>query len=985
MAKITIQSLYFAIVKGIKWISLLICCMYTHIHAQQFRFVNVSNELKIPSPVCYNVVRDHQGYIWICTEAGLCRYDGTSTKIFDAKNGLPEASIYDISEDPSHNVWFATSTNRLLTYVNDSLVELPISKKYTRFVNDEFSTPFKITFISNTEMYVNSRTGAYKIDLGANTVASLDVEDPVPFKFIETGEKMLLLKSRNNSVRWKGISFDINFENGEKISVSLPPYKQYSPHWRMEMIRINDCYFLGIDNYVLKIDNNHSVTIIPFKTRILSLYNDQNNGLWIGTFKSGLYYYSDIYNLKKPVHTLPELSISGVTSDYEGAIWCSSLEKGIYYCANKNIIDYTNISGLDRFIDLLKYENGKIYVSSGNGTLFEIGSEIKNYSIRSIINNSLHDILKIKDGWYISTTPKLTKFNNTFTAYTIPIGTNGVNISAYQFAVDKNNKIYAAGYGIITEIRRGKSVIHILPFNIPTKRILAQNNGHLYVGTDKGLYDLNPEDFSFKKIWGNRQITQLAKSSGGIWFSTKGGGLYRIIDNSIQPVSRQLGIPTEFFYDVIEDKYHTIWAASNIGLIKIYQSEGKYLYDVYDILDGLPSSLVYKVTVNDEHVFLATIEGVSSFPLQTSLKNYTEPNIYLKQIFINDQPIQKPKHKELVLPYNKNSLRFVFDVTSYRNFNHKKLLYTLEGTETKSQEVIGNELVFDNMQPDHYTLQVYAVNDDNVYSKRPITFSIIITKPFWQTPWFIALAVVVFGLALYYSVKNIIDRVKSREEAKTQINKMMAEYQLTALQAQMNPHFIFNAINSIQGYILQKDENQAYNYLAKFSKLIRMVLNNSEQKILSLQQELETLELYIQLEQLRFENKFEYQLHIDEGIDTQELFVPAMLIQPYVENAIWHGLMNLENRKGILQLNISCKNHELQIEVEDNGVGRAFVKEENRTRSHKSMGMQLGEKRLMMINQLQDFENARVFVTDLYDENGHARGTRINIHIPIKP
>lgn len=239
----------------------------------------------------------------------------------------------------------------------------------------------------------------------------------------------------------------------------------------------------------------------------------------------------------------------------------------------------------------------------------------------------------------------------------------------------------------------------------------------------------------------------------------------------------------------------------------------------------------------------------------------------------------------------------------------------------------------------------------------------------------------------------IVVRNRSRKKQKqTEFEKSVLEFEQQALRAQMNPHFIFNAISSIQKYILKKDKQEAYDYLAKFAKLIRIVLNNSQQKELLLQQELEMIKLYIELEQLRFSNSFAFNLTVQEEINEIEIAVPAMLIQPYIENAIWHGLMNLpagkaglENeRKGVLKVDISQTENVLKICIEDNGIGRDKAKQYKREDKHRSVGMALTEQRLLMINKMQEYENAKVTVADLYFDDKTPAGTRVEIYIPVK-
>lgn len=249
------------------------------------------------------------------------------------------------------------------------------------------------------------------------------------------------------------------------------------------------------------------------------------------------------------------------------------------------------------------------------------------------------------------------------------------------------------------------------------------------------------------------------------------------------------------------------------------------------------------------------------------------------------------------------------------------------------------------------------------------------------------LAIIAFAsaglLLLILGIFGLRNRYKKRQK-QTEFEKNLLEYEQQALRAQMNPHFIFNAINSIQKFILKKDKQEAYDYLSKFAKLIRMVLNNSQEKDLSLGQELDMIKLYVELEQLRFNNSFEFKVSVEENLSEQTITVPAMLIQPYVENAIWHGIMNLDsNKHGVLILTVTVENSVLKIVIEDNGVGRESSKKFKEADAHKPVGMVLTEKRLQMINKLHEYKHAKVTVTDLYDENKKPSGTKVEITMPV--
>ncbi len=226
--------------------------------------------------------------------------------------------------------------------------------------------------------------------------------------------------------------------------------------------------------------------------------------------------------------------------------------------------------------------------------------------------------------------------------------------------------------------------------------------------------------------------------------------------------------------------------------------------------------------------------------------------------------------------------------------------------------------------------------------------------------------------------------LKTRAVERADTLHKMAEVEMKALRAQMNPHFIFNSLNSINKYIVAKDEDAASDYLTRFSHLIRLVLNNSMYKAVTLDKDLETLELYMQMEQLRFEEPFKYEIAIEENIDTERVLIPPLLLQPFVENSIWHGLMPKQCAGKIL-IKINSTHDTLNCIVEDNGIGRKKAAEINATKQsiHQSLGIKVTEDRIEILKQQKNTES-KLAVTDLKDENGNASGTRVEINLPLE-
>lgn len=255
--------------------------------------------------------------------------------------------------------------------------------------------------------------------------------------------------------------------------------------------------------------------------------------------------------------------------------------------------------------------------------------------------------------------------------------------------------------------------------------------------------------------------------------------------------------------------------------------------------------------------------------------------------------------------------------------------------------------------------------------------------PWWKQPIYIGMVLNFFFILVYLFYYLSVRRIRMEERLKSEFEKKLSNVEMSALRAQMSPHFIFNCLNSIDYYILKNETDKASDYLNRFSRLIRLILQNSRSNYVNLKDELEALRLYIEMESLRFHNRFDYSINLDSSIKLADLEVPPMLLQPYVENAIWHGLLH-KKEHGLLELNMSLKENHLFCVIKDNGIGRkaAAVFRSKSATKQKSMGTQITEDRISLINRLYD-TNAAVEIIDLENNQGQASGTQVELTIPI--
>jgi hypothetical protein len=282
-----------------------------------------------------------------------------------------------------------------------------------------------------------------------------------------------------------------------------------------------------------------------------------------------------------------------------------------------------------------------------------------------------------------------------------------------------------------------------------------------------------------------------------------------------------------------------------------------------------------------------------------------------------------------------------------QNLDYHFIITSNDGTIITHQKSKQNSLDI-KLPAGNYRLEIYASDDTSLSKSNKIVLFLKVPTFFYQTWWFILFSALLFFIVLFLIIQRIIRNIKAKELTKRSIQQKISDLESKALQAQMNPHFIFNAINSIQAFILQNKNEEAHFYLAEFAKLIRMILNNSRKKSVTIQEELELLKIYILLESQRLNSPLQFTTHIDPNIDIREVIIPTMILQPILENAIWHGLSG-ENKEKVIEIGFSITDHFLIIDVFNNG--KPFTIKEKNKNQHTSQGLQIIKERVLLLHQ----------------------------------
>jgi hypothetical protein len=385
--------------------------------------------------------------------------------------------------------------------------------------------------------------------------------------------------------------------------------------------------------------------------------------------------------------------------------------------------------------------------------------------------------------------------------------------------------------------------------------------------------------------------------------------------------------------------------------------------------------------------YICTMGGYYTFNPREVLKPLSNaPNLHLTSLLVNNEKVFpgniSSRGDSLSLGHNQNIISFEFAALNFTNPTKNHYSYILEGVDnTWSPASIERSVKYSSLQPGEYTFRVRLVGYN--YSQNPeYSLKISIAQPFWRSLWFILSTTILVITGLFTLHRFRLNQVRKQHAIESEFQQKIAEAEMHALRLQMNPHFIFNSLNSINRFILKSDVEQATHYLTKFSKLMRLILDNSKNKIVSLTDELMTIKLYIELESIRFNGKFNYSINLDDNVNPELITIPPMLIQPFVENAIWHGLLHKDS-VGNIQIFFQKENDLLVCTVQDDGIGRKMAQQLKSKSAvlEKSYGMKITKDRLEYENH--NGNQSSVDVIDLVASDGISLGTKVVIKIKI--
>lgn len=920
----------------------------------------------LPSQVIYDLYASKSGYIYLGTEIGLVRYDGISFKHFPV-NETKGNSIDGIKEDDDGRIWCMNFSNQLFYLDDDSL---RLERSLTKRIQD--SGPLRSFEIINNEFWlVTDKT----ILVGnSNELVSLDVQ--VVEDIYNDFNRIHYIKHKN-----------LVYVSDQNTFIGLYPFSK-------EVIQViskkyGDAEFTFNDNQIFSINKSSIGSFQSESSNKLPLKNFEKNytnklisiddHIWICTNKGLIQYHVLTERVKR--HFFKNIRVTDIVKDFEGGYWVSTIGKGLIYIPNINIIlNPLSEYGVNRIIT---GENNTLFAGSGNGIVYHLNEN------GDIINKFQSDYFTEIEFLFFEK-----NFNRLLTSH----------------------GIYDLGNNSFSSIRLGKMIqadsLGNYIMNLYNKALIL--NADLTSPPQNPIFDkVSLSEYAkipMKVIWNNRTINSFYLKNENAYLIGTAEGLRKIKGNLQYEKILYNGeeiIVSDFEW--LNDST-LLLATLQSGILKLKNDDVSLWLDN---TTGLTNNTSRKILINNNRLFVntgSTIEIVDLKTMETSnlsaLKSFKNISIAdfctvdnklllatsrgIIKIDIPDKiKVNLPKIHSIdflslsnqnsngLVAYSKNNISFLVNAIQYSGLGQYEFQYRLVGLSNEwfTQIALNPIFNFISLPSGNYQFEVRTKLFGEVSETKIMNF--VIPTPFWKESWFIFSAVLLILLLLYLTLQIILLKQKKKQTLK----ESLLTSQMTALRSQMNPHFIYNVLNSLQGLIYSDKKNEASRFISNLSSLMRTTLENSSNLEISIQDEIKTIQVYLELESQRFEDGINY--NIENKLNEQDYTetIPSMILQPFIENSIKHGLLHKSGEKKIhLKLDRNAKN-QIEINIIDNGIGRKRSQEINAKRkNHKPFATDAINTRVKIMNQLKP-GILSYSITDLEDSNGNALGTKVKVII----
>lgn len=862
----------------------------------------------LPSNEVYHIIQDQNNYLWFATDNGIVKYDGNSFKIFNSNDGLPNNTVFRFYEQPDGKIYGETLYNQYFYIENDSIHQYPYNNIISEYISSTRRChSFYIDSLSNT--HIGSTYGSITINKNG---------EPISLDCIKSNTKNI------GVLKFKDFG-DYIFTYNAYLKDSLDStfgIRKLTPNQPI-IYQVDKGSSYSESNYATKVDNNKVAIMFQGKvflldsTKILSQIKPKNNPvgvfmidslLWICTRKEGVTAYRIVKDsLTEVDHFLDGHTVTSVIKDNENGYWFSTLEHGIIHIYDFDLIKIFEAE-MNQNISAFCVGKKNSFIGFDDGTLIDLENPLINLNlkqqIKSIKKWGSNNFLFFTGGgsfkYTVDETNRLKRVPITYT--TTPqsyLDVLNINDSLVLIYTMSDLKVYN---------KNTMSIVYSSDYNQISEKILSaciyQNS--ILLATTKGLILFNKADYSFDKtIPLPSSVVALSVLNNKLVVACRNGNIYSYNGKSIDEIGLQKDNTISRIFDVKTVNQMMI-VATNLGIEKYLYDQKKGSWYSYEFIN-LPG--VINIQLSDNTIYYVTKKEI--YLDKNNIRNNNIPRVEIVDFKVNGNTFTLDSNIQLT--YNQNNLQFKINSISYSS-EFKQFKYKAEGVNQDYLFTSDPNINYASLVPGDYKFIVSSTANGIDYSTE-VHYSFTILPPFWKTNWFISTAILLGLLILIFIYYRQIQKIKIKSALKESIAQLKSQ----ALTSQLNPHLVFNILNSIQGLISEEETEKANIYLAKFSKFMRSSLSASKKMKVSLDEEVKITKSYIELEMLRFPNNVS--ITLTNNATNSNYYLPPLILQPFIENAIKHGIMPSKKEHGIIKIIINELDEYLLISIEDNGAG----------------------------------------------------------------
>jgi streptogramin lyase len=1027
------------VLRNITLISVILLYSFLYLTGQEnHNLKSFTTENGLPYNHVLDIIQDQTGFLWISTWDGLSRYDGYEFKNYypvpGDPNSLPFFVINKVLVDKLNNVWILCHSRPLVKYNrakdNFESINLPgFRDSVPKYIIQSFNKDILWMFIpDDRKLYkynvLDQRMSIVKVT-DDNSSNLNDFWSYIPSVLIDNNGLFWFLKKIPGGYDiMKGVwesdsALRLEKKNPLIVSPSGPP--DISGRYGYFDIFTSEAgttwLFSGYGIF----------TMIPganqFKkfTGIIQPHEFRGKPYCAWFDKQGAIHIVDPE--KDKYITIPSvegLNFQSWYIDPSHTIWYGTVSESRANMGLKMLIETPSyfrhyLSGLNEegnpnpVFSIIKDKNGNIWAGTrGMGYVYRINPDGKIKKVR-ISNKSLGgQIPRVRSIISDSTQIWFGCTENTLVCYDYETGkfrswnlslkdSTGVkkNLGIHNILKEKE-KIMISGEAVFrfNPVTNALQQKYSYPGSTALTFVKDRSNGY-WAGIDKNRIIHLDSALKETKIFSVGKDLLLAEhicegDSNDVWIALMGGGLGHVFPETgkIEIYTTANGLSNNTCYSILKDRKGNLWISTNKGISKF--NPGTKQFRNFGKNEGLQieefnSDACYQTPEGE--MFFGGVGGLISFYpdsiYDTRLIPKNAPLViteflvsgkvrtFKKAVYELDSLVLQKGDNNFQVTYACLNIPFAAEIT-YR--------YRLKGSDKEwtNADHRNRYINYTNLKPGDYLLEIDSTNPDGEWASHS-KLHILIPFRFYETLWFKVSVLLLFFAFIIILITLYISRIRLKAAQKQD------ELAMESIRGQMNPHFIYNSLNSINFFIMKNDRVSANHYIADFSRLIRSILNNMSEEFIPFDQELQSISDYLKLEHLRFGDKFEYLVECNAIEDKSELWVMPGMIQPFIENAIWHGIRNLENRKGNIKVSYFLPDSGCLMKciIEDTGVGRILSAGfKNDFSGKKSRGINIVSERLKLLSNIRH-TNYKITIEDLFPDQEES-GTRVIVDIPLK-